>query len=359
MKREDVISFLDSVRKPEISDPQHKWIGTYNLYRVLIIKFFKWLYYPEMQPSKRPKPSLVENIPQLKRKEKSIYKPTDLWSAEDDLLFVKYCPSKRIKCYHMVSRDLSCRPHELLKLKVKDVFFKSSGSYQYAEVLLNGKTGTRPIPLINSIPYLKDYMDHEHPQPSNPSAPLICGTGKSWGRCIQTNSLTQIYSTYKKEIFPKLLESPNVSPEDKQKITELLKKPWNPYIRRHSALTEKSTFLKEHVLRQHAGWSVGSQMPQLYLHYFGNESSESLLEVYGIVAKNQQQLDKLRSKQCPNCNEPNKPDSKFCAKCRMVLSYDAYEETVDNKQEKEDVIATLSDQLVKVMQEIEILKKQN
>jgi hypothetical protein len=31
---------------------------------------------------------------------------------------------------------------------------------------------------------------------------------------------------------------------------------------------------------------------------------------------------------------------------------------VDNKQEKEDAIATLSDQLMKVMQEIEILKKQ-
>jgi integrase/recombinase XerD len=70
------------------------------------------------------------------------------------------------------------------------------------------------------------------------------------------------------------------------------------------------------------------------------------------------QIDQLRPKQCPNCSEPNKPDSKFCAKCRMVLSYDAYEGTVDNKLEKEDIIATLSDQLIKVMQEIEILKKQ-
>jgi hypothetical protein len=42
----------------------------------------------------------------------------------------------------------------------------------------------------------------------------------------------------------------------------------------------------------------------------------------------------------------------------MVLTYDTYEKTVDNKQEKDDVIATLSDQLMKVMQEIEILKKQ-
>jgi|SRR5919108_3441305 hypothetical protein len=94
-----------------------------------------------------------------------------------------------------------------------------------------------------------------------------------------------------------------------------------------------------------------------YLHYFGNESSELLLQAYGIVASGQQ-IDQLRPKQCPNCSESNKPDSKFCAKCRMILSYDAYEETIDNKLEKEDVIATLSDQLSKVMEEIEILKKQ-
>jgi integrase len=358
MRREDILSFLDSTRKPEISDPQHKWIGTYNLYRVLIVKFFKWLYYPMTQSGERPKPSVVENIPQLKRKEQSIYKPSDLWTAEDDLLFIRYCPSKRMKCYHMVSRDLSCRPHELLKLKIKDVFFKSTGAYQYAEVLLNGKTGSRPIPLINSIPYLKDYLDHEHPQPSNSNAPLICGTAKSWGRRIQSNTLAQIYRIYKKKLFPRLLDSPGVLPEDKEKIKQLLKKPWNPYLRRHTALTEKSTILREHVLRQHAGWSIGSQMPQKYLHYFGNESSESLLEAYGIVTKDQKPFEVLKPKQCPNCSEPNKPDSKFCTKCRMVLTYDAYEETVDNKLEKEDVISTLSDQLMKVMQEIEILKKE-
>jgi integrase/recombinase XerD len=120
----------------------------------------------------------------------------------------------------------------------------------------------------------------------------------------------------------------------------LLKKPWNPYILRHSSLTEKSKILKEHVLRQHAGWSGSSQMHLKYLHYFGNESNESLLEAYGIVAKGQQ-VDQLRPKQCPNCSEPNKPDSKFCAKCRMVLTYDAYNETVMEQQEKDNQIQAL------------------
>jgi hypothetical protein len=43
MNRQDILLFLDSFRKPENSDPLHKWIGTYNQYTVLLIKFFKWL----------------------------------------------------------------------------------------------------------------------------------------------------------------------------------------------------------------------------------------------------------------------------------------------------------------------------
>jgi hypothetical protein len=75
-----------------------------------------------------------------------------------------------------------------------------------------------------------------------------------------------------------------------------------------------------------------------YLHYFGNESSESILEAYGIITKDKSQLEILTSKQCPNCNEPNKPDSKFCAKYRMVLTYDAYNETIEEKQIKDKQI---------------------
>lgn len=31
MTRDDILSYLDSFRKPEATDPLHKWIGTYNL----------------------------------------------------------------------------------------------------------------------------------------------------------------------------------------------------------------------------------------------------------------------------------------------------------------------------------------
>jgi integrase/recombinase XerD len=341
--RNDVLSFLDSFRKIETVDSLHKWIGTYNLYRIGVMRFFKWLYYPDIEQTRRPKPPIIENIPRLKRKEKSIYKPTDLWTPKDDLIFLKYCPSARDRCYHTMSRDSAARPHELLKLRIKDVVFRLSpeNKKQYAEIRVNGKTGIRYIPLIDSIPYIKDWLS-QHPQSANPDSILFSGFGRSLGRTIHESSLRRIYQDYKEKFFPKLVNSTNVLPEDKQKIKELLKKPWNPYIRRHSSLTEKSTILKEHTLRQFAGWSPGSNMHLKYLQYFGNESTDSILEASGIISKDKQLSDALRPKQCPNCGESNKPDSRFCAKCRIILTYDAYHETIEQKQEKEKQIAELT-----------------
>jgi integrase len=357
MTRDDIINFLDSLRKDDSEDLMHKWIGSYNLRLTSFMRFFKWLYYQNMEPSKRPKPQIIENIRPLKRKEQSIYKPSDLWTAEDDLLFLKYCPSKRIKCFHAMSRDTSCRPNELLKLRIKDIIFKNglTRNRQYAEILVNGKTGSRHIPLIDALPYIKDYIDHEHPNPGNQNAILFCGIKKSLGRPLGVITLYQIYDRYKKEIFPRLLQDPNVTEEDKQKIKELLKKPWNPYIRRHSALTEKSSFLKEHILRQHAGWSPRSQMHLRYLHYFGNESSDSILEAYGIITKDKVHSDALKSKQCPNCTEPNKPDTKFCAKCRMVLTYEAYGETLESEKQKQDRLTLVEEQLNSTQQMLQQL----
>lgn len=353
--RDEVILFLNTKRKPETSDQLHKWIGTYNLYRVCLIRFFRWLYFPNREQSKRPKPKVVNNIPALRRKEKSIYKPSDLWTEKDDLIFLKYCPSKRDKCFHAMSWDTGCRPHELLKLRLKDVSFKIHEKKQYAEVFINGKTGTRHIPLIDSIPYLKDHLSNEHPQPGNPNAILLCAFGKTINNILSSLSLNGIYRNYKNYFFPRLLKDPKVPQEDKQKIQELLKKPWNPYIRRHSALTQKSKILKEHTLRQYAGWTANSNVPQRYINYLGNEATESLLQAYGIIIKDQRDSGILRPKECPNCNEPNKPDSKFCAKCSIVLTYDAYNEMTEEKEKTANEVHILRSQFNEMQMQIQIL----
>ena len=71
----------------------------------------------------------------------------------------------------------------------------------------------------------------------------------------------------------------------------MLTKPWNPCIFRHSALIEKSQIMKEHILRNYAGWTMSSKIPQIYLHYFGNESVNSLLEARGVIKKEDKSKD--------------------------------------------------------------------
>ena len=104
MTRDDVLYYLDSCRKPENEDPLHKWIGSYNTKLVVLSRFFKWLHYPDIEDPKRRselsaverKPDCIMGIKRLKRKEISCYKPSDLWTQEDDLLFLmeKFCINK-------------------------------------------------------------------------------------------------------------------------------------------------------------------------------------------------------------------------------------------------------------------------
>jgi integrase len=354
MTRDDILLYLDTCRKSENDDPLHKWIGSHNVKRMTLARFFKWLCYPDVDSSKRRselsaserKPECVMGIPKIKRKEISCYKPSDLWSQEDDLLFLKWVTNKRDRCYHTMSRDLSARPHEILNLKIKDIMFKTVDSgKQYAEVLVNGKTGSRHIPLIQSIPYIKEWLAN-HPSRNNPKSPLFVGLDNhSMGRRQLTlNGLYRLYRDYKQEFLPKLLEDPTVSNEDKEKIKNLLAKPFNPYIRRHSALTEKSTKLKSHTLNQHAGWSPTSNVSQKYIHYFGNESSESLLEEYGIVTKSNVPIDTLNPKVCPNCSEGNTQDARFCSKCKMIMSYEGYQEALESQKQKEDKLSIMEKQ---------------
>lgn len=158
-----------------------------------------------------------------------------------------------------------------MSLRIRDVVFKSTvDAKQYAECLVNGKTGSSHIPLISSIPYIKDWLE-AHPQRGNSNAFLIPNLSDK-GRLgkLGPNGLRQSYKNYKSKLFRSLLET-DIPEEDKRHIKELLNKPLNPCNRSHSALTEKSRYLKEHVLRQHSGWSRNSQMHLKYLHYFGNE----------------------------------------------------------------------------------------
>lgn len=348
MTKQHILRYLNSLRKSISDDPSQRWIGSYNGRQMIILKFFKWLYNPdEADSTKRITPPCMQGVNRLPRREKTPYKYNDIWDIKEHAIFLKYCPDKRDRCYHALANDMSARPHEILNLRISDIRFNvTENGTQYAEVRISdGKTGPRTVPLIDSLPYLKEWIE-DHPSGNSPESWLfVSKSTNTYGTKLTYDGLAYRYSDYYKKIyFPKLLADKSVPESDKAFIRNLLTKPWNVYILRHSALTEKSQFLSDSALKDHAGWSMSSKMPQVYVHLRG-ESSKLLLEQRGIMKKQDQQTAKaLKARQCTNCSEPNKPDSKFCSRCRMILSYEAYKETIDQQKQNANRLEKLENQ---------------
>ena len=84
---------------------------------------------------------------------------------------IKYEPHKRNKAALTLFWDLNGRNHEITMLKLKDIRIKQN--YAEGEVLHDAKTGSGPILLTMSFPYVRDWIN-EHPFRNTPDANLIC-----------------------------------------------------------------------------------------------------------------------------------------------------------------------------------------
>jgi len=66
MVKEDLLDYLNSLRKHSSLDPTNKSIGTWNSRQMLFLKFFRWLYNPnEPDLKKRQTPDCMKGIKQL------------------------------------------------------------------------------------------------------------------------------------------------------------------------------------------------------------------------------------------------------------------------------------------------------
>lgn len=337
MTSDDILRYLDSFSKSEKEDPNQRWKGMYNLFRVIVTYFFKWFYAPDIISSDRPKPAIVANLRNAKPKggkKRKRYGLGDMWTLDDNEVFFKYCPDPRIIGYHALAIDTGARPHELLKLKIEDIIWPPDGSPP--KFILNGKTVPRTVCAMRYHRYVK-YSIEQHPKHAIPSSILFYS--KKTDGILNGNSLYQIYVGELKPYFHKLLDTA-IGQEDRKKITHLLKKPWNPNVLRHTTATEFSSILSDADAKQFFGWSADSNMPSNYRHYFGDEATKKLMIEFGIKTQ-QKQLPKFR--ECPNvtCKEPNIPDAPFCAKCRVPLTVAGH---IEQGHQKEREISALREQ---------------
>lgn len=74
MTKTDILSYLNSLRKPLAVDPIHRSVGTYNGSQMVFMKFFCWLYNSdEPDHRKRITPPCMMGVKGLLRREKFPY----------------------------------------------------------------------------------------------------------------------------------------------------------------------------------------------------------------------------------------------------------------------------------------------
>jgi integrase/recombinase XerD len=70
---------------------------------------------PDINSREGPTPDIVANLRKARYRGKhKVYGPNDMWTLEDNLAFLKYCPDPKMKCYHAIAIDTGARPHEIL-----------------------------------------------------------------------------------------------------------------------------------------------------------------------------------------------------------------------------------------------------
>jgi len=325
--RSQITSFLDAKIKAIEQDPDKRWITTWNDYLGRIKYFFRWLHnyddnrFDDVQFSDWETPDFVR-IKKKKTKRISPYLENELWEKEDLLTIIKYEPYKRNKAILSLLWDLDARPHEVTLLRIKHIRIKER--YGEGEIPHEAKTGTGPVLLTMSFPYVRDWLN-EHPFKNEPEARLICNLNN--GSPITPDAIDFVMKQLRGRII-RLLEDAKINNEyEREKLEYLVKtKKWNAYCIRHSAITADSDYLPEYALKKKVRWSMNSKQGSRYIkRRMGNDLKQKILEYNGIIST-PELVRKPSILNCPRCELVNAKENKYCSKCSYPLLPSAFEE---------------------------------
>jgi hypothetical protein len=328
--REIIIAFLDIKRKSKEEDPEQKCITTWNDYLWRLKMFYRWLNNVKLKEHNQQNyydinnwitPDFV-NINKKKTKRLSPYNESEIWEREELLSIVKYEPYKRNKAILTLLWDFNARPHEITLMRIKNLRLKEK--YGEGEVPYEAKTGSGPILLTFSFPYVRDWLN-EHPFKNEPNARLVCNL--TTGGPVKPNAIWDMMRQLKIRI-KRLLDNNEIRDiKEREQLQYLINtKKWNPYCIRHSSITNDSDYLPEYALKKKVRWSMNSRQGIRYIKTrLGNELKEKILQYNGIISENEQK-NKITILNCPRCELVNAIENKYCSKCRYPLKPEAYDE---------------------------------
>ena len=198
--REQIIKYLDSKRKSVEEDYDKKWITTWNDYLWRLKYFYRWLYNAKGKGDDSKSydswitPSFI-NIKSKRTKRLSPYSETEIWDKDELFAIIKYELNIRNKAILSLMWDLDARPSEIVLLRNKHIRFKEK--YGEGEIPHQAKTGSGPIILTFSFPYVRDWLNL-HPFKGQQEARLICNL--QTGAPIKADQINEIMKQLKDRI---------------------------------------------------------------------------------------------------------------------------------------------------------------
>ncbi|PWU82111.1 MAG: hypothetical protein DLM72_03360 [Candidatus Nitrosopolaris wilkensis] len=350
-KKEQITAFLDTKINKE--DNEKKWITTWNNYLTRLKLFFRWLYNtrgkdPEaVAPQSDWETPIFARIKERKTKRISPYSEAELWERDEILFILKFEPYRRNKAALALFWDLDARNHEITLLKIKHIRLRER--YAEGEIPYQAKTGSGPVLLTCSFPYVRDWLN-EHPFKNEPDARLICNL--LTGAPVKSDAMWTMMKQLRQRII-RLIESGSVtSTEERQKLEHLIKtKKWNPYCIRHSAITSDSDYLPEYALKKKVRWSMNSKQGSRYIKTRMGDDLKNQIRVRNGILTEEEVKRKPSVLPCVRCNLTNVIENKYCSGCSYPLLPSAFDEIKEHEDMKLKTMEEKHKQEMKAMRE--------
>jgi site-specific recombinase XerD len=245
--------------------------------------FYRWLH---DLSSTDPAPDAVRWL--RSQKASNSIRAEDLWTEQDIETVMKTAKYLRDKAMLSVLYECGLRPGELRGLKMKDVHINGDMVRLYVAGKTEKKLGERMVPAVRSYHLLRTWVS-QHPGRDNPEA---------WLWSFGDEPI--------KEITVRFLVQRLVN---KAKI----KKPGNPYILRHTALTRFYKKLSGSVASKLAGHAPGSKEAETYCHLSADDMDNSVRELNGLERKEIHEFTK-----CVKCGQSLGVGDKLCPMCGLA-----------------------------------------
>jgi integrase len=282
---------------------------TVDTYKTVIKAFWSWL----KDAGRDETPEEVKWIQLSNGNGNGDTLPKDLLTKENIENQVDAAKNPRDKAFIYLLYESGARIGELIDLTVGDIEDRKHGK----KITIDGKTGARRLPLVESIPHLNNWLN-KHPNPEK-DAPL-------WCKIQQGSGDDQLgYRYIREKILKKNMERADIE------------KPSNPHHYRHSRASFLANEMTEAQLCEWFGWVQGSDVPSKYVHLSGRDIDNAYDQMHGLYEPDEEEQtpDVV---ECPRCQELNEPNAAFCMRCGFALDQETAAELEDQVDEdmKED-----------------------